>query len=140
MKIGLWSDCHNFPSLPLMKLSAYHKKLGDSVSLYLPLEQYDVVYASKVFSFTADIDAEYEVRADELRRGGTGYCITVKDGREVFDADKNTPLPREIEHIYPDYGLYPQYNLEKISKKILKKGVDKRSKIGYNNYRMTISR
>lgn len=110
MKIGLWSDCHNFPSLPLMKLSAYHKKLGDSVSLYLPLEEYDVVYASKVFSFTADIDAEYEVRAGELRRGGTGYCISVKDGREVFDANKNTPLPREIEHIYPDYGLYPQFN------------------------------
>jgi len=110
MKIGLWSDCHNFPSLPLMKLSAYHKKLGDSVSLYLPLEEYDVVYASKVFSFTADIDAEYEVRADELRRGGTGYCISVKDGKEVFDESKNTPLPREIEHIYPDYGLYPQYN------------------------------
>lgn len=110
MKIGLWSDCHNFPSLPLMKLSAHHKRLRDSVSLYLPLEQYDVVYASKVFSFTRDIDAEYEVRADELRRGGTGYCISVKDGREVFDANKTTPLPREIEHIFPDYGLYPQYN------------------------------
>lgn len=26
MKIGLWSDSHNFPSLPLMKLSAYHKQ------------------------------------------------------------------------------------------------------------------
>ncbi len=110
MKIGLWSDCHHFPSLPLMKLSAYHKSLGDSVLPYIPLEHYDLVYASKVFSFTADIDAEYEVRADELRRGGTGYCISVKDGREVFDANNNTPLPREIEHIYPDYGLYPQYN------------------------------
>ena len=33
MKIGLWSDCHHFPSLPLMKLSAYHKSLGDSVSI-----------------------------------------------------------------------------------------------------------
>lgn len=28
MKIGLWSDCHNYPSLPLMKLSAYHKQRG----------------------------------------------------------------------------------------------------------------
>lgn len=110
MKIGLWSDCHNFPSLPLMKLSAYHKSRGDSVSMYSPLEKYDVVYASKVFSFTADIDEEYEVRADELIKGGTGYCITVKDGKEVFDESKNTPLPREIEHIYPDYALYPEYN------------------------------
>lgn len=110
MKIGLWSDCHNFPSLPLMKLSAYHKSRGDSVSMYSPLEKYDVVYASKVFSFTADIDEEYEVRADELIKGGTGYCITVKDGKEVFDESKNTLLPREIEHIYPDYALYPEYN------------------------------
>ncbi len=80
MKIGLWSDCHNFPSLPLMKLSAYHKALGDSVSMYVPLEKYDIVYASKVFSFTPDIDDEYSVRADELRKGG-----------------------------YPDYSLYPKY-------------------------------
>ncbi len=50
MKIGLWSDCHNFPSLPLMKLSAYHKSLGDSVEHYVPLECYDLVYASKVFT------------------------------------------------------------------------------------------
>ncbi len=110
MKIGLWSDCHNFPSLPLMKLSAYHKSLGDSVEHYVPLECYDLVYASKVFSFTKDIDDEYAVRADELRNGGTGYCITVENGREIFDEKKNIPLPKEIEHIYPDYGLYPQYD------------------------------
>lgn len=110
MKIGLWSDCHNFPSLPLMKLSAYHKALGDNVSLYSPLEEYELVYATKTFSFTPDIDSEYGVRADEIRKGGTGYCITVKDGREVFDENKNVPLPPEIEHIYPDYSLYPDYN------------------------------
>lgn len=44
-----------------------------------------------------------------MRRGGTGYCINVKNGREVFDNSKNSSLPREIEHIYPDYALYPQY-------------------------------
>lgn len=110
MKIGLWSDCHNFPSLPLMKLSAYHKALGDDVSMYIPLEHYDLVYASKVFSFTPDIDDDYYVHADELRRGGTGYCITVENGREKFDPNKNISLSEKIEHIYPDYGLYPKYN------------------------------
>lgn len=110
MKIGLWSDCHNFPSLPLMKLSAYHKSLGDNVSLYYPIEEYDRVYASKTFSFTADIDDEYAVRADELLRGGTGYCINTKNGKEIFNESKNAPLPPEIEHIYPDYSLYPNYN------------------------------
>lgn len=110
MNIGLWSDCHNFPSLPLMKLSEYHKQLGDDVSMYSPLEAYDLVYASKTFSFTADIDEEYEVRADKLIKGGTGYCITVIGGKEVFDESRNAPLPQEIEHIYPDYELYPEYS------------------------------
>lgn len=29
-------------------------------------------------------------------------------GREVFDASLNTSLPSHIEHMYPDYSLYPQ--------------------------------
>ena len=32
-KIGLISDAVNFPSLPLMKISAYHKLKGDDVKL-----------------------------------------------------------------------------------------------------------
>lgn len=109
MKIGLWSDCHNFPSLPLMKLSAYHKSIGDEVELFDRWNCYDLVYASKVFSFTDDIDI-YPVQADEIRKGGTGYCISVQNGREVFNSSKNTALLKDIEHIYPDYSLYPQYN------------------------------
>lgn len=36
MKIGLIDvDGHNFPNLPLMKLSAYHKSIGDSVDRVL---------------------------------------------------------------------------------------------------------
>lgn len=100
----MWSDCHNFPSLPLMKLSAYHKSIGDSVEMYMPIEHYDLVYASKVFSFTDDIDSDSIIQADEVIRGGTGYCISVKNGKEVFDESKNRPLPKEIEHIYPDYS------------------------------------
>lgn len=108
-KIGLWTDSHNFPSLPLMKLSAYHKAIGDEVEMYMPINQYDLVYASKVFSFTDDIDTDSVIQADEVKKGGTGYCINVKNGREVFDNSKNSSLPREIEHIYPNYALYPQY-------------------------------
>lgn len=109
MKIGLWSDCHNFPSLPLMKLSAYHKQRGDEVSFVNHLEHYDCVYASKVFSFTEDIEEKAVVQTDKLIKGGTGYCISLQDGKEVFDNSKNHSLPFEIEHIYPDYNLYPDY-------------------------------
>lgn len=109
MKIGLWSDCHNFTSLPLMKLSAYHKQRGDDVDFVNHLEHYDLVYASKVFNFTPDIEDLGLIQADEIRRGGTGYCITVENGKEIFDNSKNHSLPDEIEHIYPDYSLYPDY-------------------------------
>lgn len=109
-KIGLWSDCHNFPSLPLMKLSAYHKNLGDNVEMLNHLEHYDLAYCSKTFSFTPDAEDAGIIQADEIRKGGTGYCISTVDGKEVFEKSKDIGLPKEIEHIYPDYSLYPNYD------------------------------
>lgn len=41
--------------------------------------------------------------------GGSGYAIELEQGREVYHKEKDTDLPDEIEHIYPDYSLYPQY-------------------------------
>lgn len=108
-KIGLWSDSHNFPSLPLMKLSAYHKRLGDQIEFLNHLNHYDKVYCSKVFSFTDDADDECVIYADEIHKGGTGYCITLQNGIEVFDKTKDEPLPDEIESMFPDYSLYPEY-------------------------------
>ena len=97
MKIGLIDvDGHNFPNLPLMKLSAYHKSIGDSVEWYEPMfsGHMDKVYMSKVFTFTPDY--EYCIDADEIIKGGTGYSYP--DGGEA--------LADEIEHIYPDYSIY----------------------------------
>lgn len=97
MKIGLIDvDGHNFPNLPLMKLSAWHKQQGDSVEWYEPMftGHCDRVYMSKVFTFSPDY--EYYIDADEVARGGTGYSYP----------DGGKPLPDEIEHIYPDYSIY----------------------------------
>lgn len=97
MRVGLIDvDGHNFPNLPLMKISAYHKSRGDSVEWYEPLfsGHMDKVYMSKVFTFTPDYP--YCINADEIIKGGTGYSYP--DGGEE--------LPEEIEHIYPDYQLY----------------------------------
>lgn len=92
-------DGHNFPSLPLMKLSAHHKQLGDTVEWYDPLTAWmkppDRVYMSKVFTFTEDYS--HPVCGKEIIRGGTGY-----DYPNGWQS-----LPKEIEHIYPDYSLYP---------------------------------
>lgn len=109
MRVGLIDvDGHNYPNLPLMKLSAWHKARGDSVEWYEPLfsGHLDIVYMSKVFSFTPDY--EYFIDADKIIKGGTGYAITLAEGREVYDKSKDLNLPPEIEHIYPDYSLYPE--------------------------------
>ena len=107
MKIGLIDvDGHNFPNLPLMKLSAWHKAQGDTVEWYEPLfsGHMDRVYMSKVFSFTPDY--EWAVNADEVIKGGSGYCISLVNGKEQYDKSKDADLPHEIEHIYPDYTIY----------------------------------
>ena len=58
MKIGLLDvDSHNFPNLPLMKISAYHKQKGDIVEFVNFLEHYDKVYVSKVFGDEYSKDA-----------------------------------------------------------------------------------
>lgn len=112
MRIGLIDvDGHNYPNLPLMKLSAWHKSQGDTVKWYEPLfdgfaDPLDKVYMSKVFSFTPDY--EYAINAKEIIKGGSGYCINLVDGKEIFDKTKDKELPYEIEHIYPDYSLYPE--------------------------------
>jgi hypothetical protein len=38
--------------------------------------------------------------------GGSGYCIELEDGKEVYHTERDINLPYEVEHIYPDYGLY----------------------------------
>ena len=94
MKIGLIDvDGHNFPNLPLMKISAHHKAQGDDVEWCIPLLHYDVIYKSKVFDDTYTKDVYDVLDADKIIKGGTGY-------------DLHNKLPDEIEHIYPDYSLY----------------------------------
>ena len=98
MKTGLIDvDGHNFPNLPLMKISAYHKAQGDVVDWYNPMwsEHCDIVYMSKVFSNTRDYP--YHIDADEIQKGGTGY-------------DLENKLPPCIEHQCPDYSLYPEHD------------------------------
>lgn len=93
MNIGLVDvDNHNFPNLALMKLSAYHKALGDNVEWANALfGEYDIVYQAKVFTFTDDDNIAYNAKS--VIRGGTGY-------------DLKNKLPAEAEHVYPDYSLY----------------------------------
>lgn len=112
MTIGLIDvDGHRFPNLALMRISTWHKAKGDHVEWWLgDLFHYDRVYMSKVFSDVYSKDMPDPVNCDEVIRGGTGYCIQTVNGREVFDKQKDRVLPDEVEHMFPDYSLYPQYD------------------------------
>lgn len=79
-----------FPNYALMKISAYHKALGDTVEWWLPNGVYDIVYSSKVFSFTP----ENPYLPADVIKGGTGYGLF-------------SDLPPEIDEMFPDYSLYP---------------------------------
>jgi hypothetical protein len=92
-RIGLIDvDGHNFPNYALMKIANYYRQNGDTIEWANPLERYDKVYQSKVFTFTPD--TEITVQADEIIKGGTGYGMY----NDLFCDDTE-----------PDYSLYPQY-------------------------------
>lgn len=96
MIVGLIDvDGHNFPNL-----AAWHKAQGDRVEWWWGLGgEYDLVYMSKVFDSTYTPDIPEPLNAKRIIKGGTGYGL---DNR----------LPDEIEHIYPDYSIYPELTKE----------------------------
>lgn len=112
MRIGLIDvDGHNFPNLALMRISAWHKAHGDDVEWWWSdLFHYDIVYMSKVFSNAYSPDVPEPMNADKVIKGGTGYAISVVDGKEVFDKSRHHDLPTEMEKMFPDYSIYPEYN------------------------------
>lgn len=95
MKIGLVAvdGSKGFLNLALGKLSAYHKSQGDDVEWAQPLfGEYDIVYKSKIFSFTPDDTNVYNTKVTIF--GGTGYLLTDK-------------LPDYIDRLQPDYSIFP---------------------------------
>ena len=119
-RIGLIDKDYNgsFPNIPLMKISALHKAQNDQVEWYQPFgEEYDIVYVAKVFSKEGP---EEHINARHVIRGGSGYAITTSGGGveeyKNFAALKKmhrrgedfiSELADPIEHIYPDYSIYP---------------------------------
>lgn len=95
MKVGLIDvDGHNFPNLAPMKEFEYHTIRKDNVGWANSLEEYDLLYISKVFTFSEDYTAC--IKADKIIRGGSGY-------------DLENKLPPEIENCSPNYSIYPQF-------------------------------
>lgn len=98
MRIGLIDvDSHNWPGLCLMKLSAWHKARGDQVEWWRPENRYDLVYKSRVFDDLYSKDTTVVTNAERIIAGGTGYDLLNR-------------LPEDVEHSFPDYGIYPQFS------------------------------
>lgn len=83
-----------YPNLALCKIASYHRMMGDHVDWYDAMfsDEYDVVYMSKVFSFSDDYTGY--VNAKKIIKGGTGYDVT-------------SSLTKEIDECQPDYTIYP---------------------------------
>ena len=113
MRIGLIDvDGHNFPNLALMRISAYHKSIGDTVEWWqTDFIYYDRIYMSKIFSDAYSQEQQTPLNCGEITKGGTGYAISLgSDGKEHFNKDAHKNLPPEIESMFPDYSIYPQFD------------------------------
>ena len=83
-------------NIALMRISGYCKSQGCEVRLlksYDDIPQYDVVFVSKIFSFTNAPDNIAQM--ENVYCGGTG-----------FYEDGGSRLPDEIEYHAPDRTLY----------------------------------
>ena len=83
------------PNLALMKISAYHKSIGDQVGF--DVNDPDKVYASVIFKHNKHkVDGlKFYYPNAEIDIGGSGY-------------DLKKCLPAEIDRMQPDYDLYPK--------------------------------
>jgi hypothetical protein len=95
-----------------MRISAYHKALGDNVEWWqTDFKYYDKVYMSKIFSDAYSPDIQEPINCGEVIKGGTGYNIALgSDGKEHFNKVNHKNLPPEIEKMFPDYSIYPQFD------------------------------
>lgn len=94
--IGIVQVDGRLPNLALMQITSYHEQRGDKVEWYngnLFESQYDLIYASKLFSFSKTPD----LPRGKSFIGGTGI-------------DFYNRLPIEIESSNISYSLYPDCN------------------------------
>jgi len=95
-KILLIDIDSTIPNLALMKISAYHKSIGDDVG-FINTDNPDVVYASIIFKHNKTLanSLKFYYPDAKIIIGGSGYSL-------------DSHLPDEIELLKPDYELYPE--------------------------------
>lgn len=107
MRVRLTQIDGKLPNLALMKLAAWHRARGDEVCFTRSVNrgedepEYDIVYGSAIFKFSADRIARLLENFPGAILGGTGTnsAVTVEQALRLKDP--------EYEHY--DYSLYPDY-------------------------------
>jgi len=94
MKVLLIDVDSTMPNLALMKISAYHKSIGDECGI-MNISNPDKVYASVIFKKNKHLvdGIKFLYPESDIVIGGSGYDLHIK-------------LPDKIESIKPDYDLY----------------------------------
>ena len=97
MKIGLIDvDGHNFPNLALMRISAYHKAMGDEVEWWWSdLVHYDIVYMSKIFPMHTARTFQSRSTPTVLSKAGQGIASTWRTERKYSTRAKTTLYRRK---------------------------------------------
>ena len=120
MKVLLVQVDGFFPNLALMKLSGYHKKLGDEVHfLRLTrkwLKGFGKPINMQINPSTLKVDKAYisclftwnRSHAQSLARLLESFGCQVEMGGTGISLTKN--LPSNVENMFPDYDLYPNLN------------------------------
>lgn len=100
------------PNLALMRISAWHKKLGDHVTFSrntvreLGEPDYDLVYASAIFSKSAPKVAEVRSWWPDALIGGTWTDIKGENGEDLNPRVEDV-VPSSFSGL--DYDIYPEF-------------------------------
>lgn len=107
MRIRLTQIDGKLPNLALMKLAHFHRQRGDDIAFTKHVErglfesEYERVYGSAIFSFSADRVGRFRTEFPTAIVGGT------------HDLSDNVTVEQTLgikEHEHYDYSIYPHFN------------------------------
>jgi hypothetical protein len=107
MKIRLTQIDGKLPNLALMKLAHHHRARGDEIHFSKHIERelfepdYDVVYGSAIFSFSAERVARFRTEFPNAIVGGTHNILDNTTVEQVLQIEEDESY---------DYSIYPKFD------------------------------
>lgn len=106
MRVGLIHKGSAWPNVALMRLSSYHKQMGDTVIMNPNpmIDRPDLVYISTIFTWqranVEAIAAQFRTNAD-VQIGGSGWDLSLRLPAEV------DTMPNDYDLVWPKHGKIP---------------------------------